>query len=58
MEHMCKMITIHLIVDAIFSVDSFLYNSSEEEKISKCEIDLLNFFVADAILNSVDIYLQ
>ena len=46
---MCKMITIHLIVDAIFSVDCFLYNSSEEEKISKCEIDLLNFFVADAI---------
>ena len=43
-----KLITINLIVDVIFSFDCFFYNLSEV-KILKCEIDLLNFIVADAI---------
>ena len=43
-----KLITMHLIVDVIFSVDSFLCNLSEEKK-SKREIDLLNFIIVDVI---------
>ena len=39
-----KLITMHLIVDVIFSVDCFLYNLSQEKK-----YDLLNFSVADVI---------
>ena len=47
----------HLIVDVIVSVDCFLCNLSEEKKILKPEIDLLNFIVVDVIV-SVDTYLQ
>ena len=47
----------HLTVDVIASVDCFLCNLSEEKKILKPEIDLLNFIVIDAIV-SVDTYLQ
>ena len=47
----------HLIVDVIVSVDCFLCNLSEEEKILKPEIDLLNFIVVDVIV-SVDTFLQ
>ena len=41
----------HLIVDVIVSVDCFLCNLSEEEKILKPEIDLLNFIVVDVIVS-------
>ena len=43
-----QLITMHLIVDVIFSVDYFLCNLSEEKN-SKREIDLLNFIVVDVI---------
>ena len=43
-----KLITIHLITDVIFSVDCFLCNLSKE-KISKHEIELLNFIVVDVL---------
>ena len=42
-----QLITMHLIVDVIFSVDYFLCNLSEKN--SKREIDLLNFIVVDVI---------